>query len=237
LAIGWVVYYVFGGALSNYANNLGKGDPPPASFGAAIGQGLGEGLVIVFLVLLLVLLATVGLIVGVLGGSVYLAARRAERGATQTFTDERGVDTAARKLARASRRTLAARLVVVAVPTTFWQRAVHGLAAVCDVVIIDVSRPTENLLWEMRNIKPLFHGRWVLVGARDLVAPLATAQTADGHDATGLLARMLDGERILVYGPERSDRRRFARALRRSLEQVSHQRDERVGPPAVAAQT
>jgi hypothetical protein len=132
---------------------------------------------------------------------------------------------------------MAARLVVVAVPTAFWQRAVHGLAAVCDVVIIDVSRPTENLLWEMRNIKPLFHGRWVLVGARDHVAPLADAQTAAGHDPVGLLARMLDGERVLVYGPDPADRRRFARSLRRSLEQVSRQRAARVSPqPAAAAQ-
>jgi hypothetical protein len=226
-AIGWAGYYLSNGsvgrAADEAANSVPKATDLKDAFGSVLSAGIASAIAAAIVIIVFVTLATIGLVVGALGGSVFFAARRAERAASQTLTDERGVDAAARKLARASRRTLAARLVVVAVPTAFWQRAVHGLAAVSDVVIIDVSRPTENLLWEIRNIKPLFHGRWVLVGARDLVSPLAAPHTAAGHDPTGMLARMLDGERILVYTADPAGRRRFARSLRRALEQVSRQ--------------
>ena len=43
------------------------------------------------------------------------------------------------------------------------------------------------------------------------------AQTPLAGTPHGLLARLLDGEEIIAYGPHEADQRRFARALRRRL--------------------
>jgi hypothetical protein len=52
------------------------------------------------------------------------------------------------------------------------------------------------------------------------VTALAHPQIAYGGDTRGLLARQLDGEQIIAYGPHPADQQRFARALRRRLYQV-----------------
>lgn len=209
-----VLYFFFGGTFQHLLSPVTDG--APESISDSVGRALGA----LVLAVLLLLAGIVAAIVGLFGGAASLAARRAERGATQTFTSEAEVDRAAGRLSRASRRIFAARLVVVAVPTPFWQRAVYGLAAVAEVVVIDVSFPTENLVWEVRNIKPLFQGRWVLVGARDRVGPLARPDVFASQTPAGTLSRMLDREQILAYGPTTADRRRFARSLRRRLDDV-----------------
>jgi hypothetical protein len=218
--IGWVLYYFLLGPFRQVVAASHDNGQLNRTFGDSIGAAIG----VVFLALLVGSIGVVALSIGALGGTVYLASRRAERGASRTLTDEADVDRTARKLARASRRIFGARLVVVAVPTPFWQRAVFGLAEASEVVVIDVSWPTENLVWEVRNIKPLFQGRWVLVGARDRVGPLAWPETFTSHTHEGVLARMLDGEQILAYGASRAEQRQFSRALRRRLHQIRHHR-------------
>jgi hypothetical protein len=229
--VAWLVYYLYGGPFDRDVQRAVDaqaqvGDAQAevghdwfSGFGEALGAGLSAGLSAAFaaaaIALMVLIVLCLALTVGVLGGGSYLASRRAEQSASRALTDERKVDKAARALAAGGRRIFAARLVVVAVPTPFWQRAVHALATVSDVVVIDVSQPGESLVWEIRNIKPLFDSRCVLVGARDHVAAL------NGPESHGLLARLLDGEEIIAYG---SDRRRFARALRHRLAQLRSRR-------------
>jgi hypothetical protein len=217
-----VAYYLVGGAFHNDTDNLVSSLQEQAGpgVGAQIGAAVGAGVILVVILLIVGGLGTFALLLALIGAGSYRAARRAERRAVQAFTSSASVDTEARALGRAARRIFAPRLVVVAVPTAFWQRAVHALAAVSEVVIIDVSRPTDNLIWELQNIKPLFQGRWVLVGARPSVAGLARPGTAGAGTAEGLLARLLDGEQILAYGPDPADQARFARSLRRALQQA-----------------
>jgi hypothetical protein len=97
---------------------------------------------------------------------------------------------------------------------------VHAIADTSDVVVIDVSFPTEPLIWEVGAMKPRFQGRWVLVGARDLVAGLITPGVASAASPAGRLAALLDGEQILVYGPGIADQRRVTQALHRRLRQL-----------------
>ncbi|MBB5868888.1 flagellar biogenesis protein FliO [Allocatelliglobosispora scoriae] len=217
-----LVIYLVGGGYSDSADSLMEQTASQA------GDGFGEsvlaaGVGALFGALLLIMVVGFAVIVGLialLGGGSYLAARRAERAASQVLRNEGDVDATARRIARLGRRIFAPRLVVIAVPTAFWQHAVRGLARVSEVVVIDVSQPTDALVWEVQNIKPLFQGRWVLVGARDRVAALAQPGTAMLATPLGLLARMLDAEEVIAYGPTPEDRKRFARALRNKLAMV-----------------
>ena len=75
--------------------------------------------------------------------------------------------------------------MVVRVASSVWQNAVQGLANVADVVVIDVSHPTDALLWEVATMKPLFGTRWVLVGSYDQVVWLGHPRVATAADARG----------------------------------------------------
>jgi hypothetical protein len=222
--VAWLLYYLYGGPFTHDVQRQAQtqaGTTHPqggnnlfAGLGEAIGAGISAAIVAAAIAIVVIVALCIALTVGALSGGAYLASRRAERSASRALTDERTVDKAARALATAARRIFAARLVVVAVPTPFWQRAVQALATVSDVVVIDVSQPGESLIWEIQNIRPLFDGRCVLVGSRDHITAL------NGPGSHGLLARLLDGEEIIAYG---SDRRRFTRALRHRLAQLRRQ--------------
>jgi uncharacterized membrane protein YkgB len=221
-AVVWLLSYAYGGAFDRDSQQIldDAMDQAGDDLGAAIGAVFAAALVATLLLIAVLVLVNLAIGVALLGGGSYLAARRVERSASRTLTSEAAVDSTVHRLAAAGRRIFAARLNVIAVPTSFWQRAVHALAAVSDVAIIDVSKATDNLIWEIQNVKPILGERWVLVGARDQVAMLARPETLAAGTPHGLLARLLDGEEIIAYGPARPDQRRFARALRRRLEQM-----------------
>jgi hypothetical protein len=208
----WGLYWAFGGGYDQASQAADEIADPGESFSAGLGA----------IFALLVVLVGVSLAGGfaIFGGAAYLAARRAERASTRVIDNAWAIASTARTIASRSRQILSPRLVVVRVATTLWQNAVQGLANVADVVVIDVSHPTDALLWEVATMKPQFGNRWVLVGAQDSVTSLAHPQTAHGGDHRGLLARQLDGEQIIAYGPRPADQQRFARALRRRLYQV-----------------
>jgi hypothetical protein len=217
VVLGYLGFYLWGGAFNrDQAQIFTSTNSQADSIAEVVVDSLAGAAVLAVLLTFILIAATIALVIAVFGAAAYLAARRAERGATRALTRQQGVDEAARRIARAARRIFAARLVVVRVPGEFWQRAVSALAAVSAVVVIDVSHPTENLLWEVQTVRPLFSGRWVLVGARDLVRSLQQP----GSGPAAQLAQLLDGERILAYGPDPADRKRFARALRRALDQT-----------------
>jgi hypothetical protein len=145
---------------------------------------------------------------------------RTERDSTKVIDNAWAIATTARTVAARTRRILSPRLVVVRVASSVWQNAVQGLASVADVVVIDVSHPTDALLWEVATMKPLFRTRWVLVGSYDQVVWLGHPQVATAADARGQLARALDGEDVIAYGAHPADQKRFSRALRHRLHQI-----------------
>ena len=110
------------------------------------------------------------------------------------------------------------RLVVLRVATPEWQLAVRELASQCPIVLLDVSEPTENVIWEveeltLRKIRP------VLIGEYVRVLPLS-APGAPSGDRTALharLAALLHGHEVLAYTVDPPGLNRFARALRSVL--------------------
>ncbi len=210
-----LLYYIFGGGydadtLRTKQDALDNATNETQVIFAPVGAAFISGLILIVVVILICILAVIMMV----GLNSHRAVRRAERDASQALQHEKQVAGVAQRLGRVSRRILAPRLMVVTVPTAFWQQAIRGLAGACDVIIIDVSQPTDALLWEVNNIKPMFNGRWVMVGAQEHVAALADPVTARSGTPLGLLARLIDGERVIAYGPTDADRAVFTRALR-----------------------
>ena len=133
------------------------------------------------------------------------------------------IDRAARAIAAESRKIFAPRLVVLRVASEVWRQTVIRLAASGSLTIIDVSEPTENLLWEIQELTERSGPRCVFVGQSDRVARL----TASSEDVPApgpideRLLRLLDGREVLAYVTNRRGMRRFARALRAKLLELS----------------
>lgn len=162
-------------------------------------------------------LAFIGLLTLFTWGS-HRAVRKAERVKAREILTEKQLEPAVRAAARLSRRLFAPRLMVMRVATALWKRAVLDLAKASSVVLIDISDPTPNLVWEVETLRDATRSRWLLVGRRDRLE-----MVAGGGDsaAAARLAQLLDGEEALAYaGEDRKSMRRFARSLGGRLHQL-----------------
>jgi hypothetical protein len=128
-----------------------------------------------------------------------------------------GVAPATEKILRRSRKIFGPRLVVARVASAVWQETVRRFAAASALVVIDISRPTESLLWEIETVRSDKHARWILVGEEDHLAELTTGNRQKLTAEQKGLLRLVDGEEVLAYSMEPSALRRFTRALAASL--------------------
>lgn len=180
--------------------------------GTALGAGMALG--IVMLLLMWLLIAVVGVSVPLLLFS-YFKARRAERASTQRIRSEGEISGRVSRMAKRSSKILSPRLTVVTVAHAVWQQTVIAFAHASGVVIIDVTIPSEALRWEINTLLPALGRRCVLVGRLDqLTTTLPNGRTIMNSS----LARYLDGHEILAYRPDSRGLRRFAKALRGTIE-------------------
>ncbi|WP_086668417.1 hypothetical protein [Lentzea kentuckyensis] len=191
----------------------GTGSDGLDGIGKALGGAMVLGLVIFILMWLLI--ALVGVSVPLLLFS-YFKARRAERALTQRIRTEREIPGRVSKLARKSSKILSPRLTVVTVAHAVWRQAVVGFAHASGVVIIDVTIPSDALRWEIQTLLPTLGNRCVLVGRLDaLTRTLPNGRTVMNDSP---LAHDIDGHEILAYRPDPQGLRRFAKALRGTIE-------------------
>jgi hypothetical protein len=144
------------------------------------------------------------------------AVRDAERSKTVAVTSMAEIDQAARAIATRSRKVFGPRLVVLRVASHVWQHAVTELAALSSLSLIDVSEPTENVLWEFEELTKRFADRCVVIGQHDRVAALATLPDRE-RGSTSVehrLANLLRGREVLAYTADPKGLKRFAKALR-----------------------
>lgn len=186
-------------------------------FLATLGAWLSELLMIPLLLLQIALLGPY-----VFGSLSSRAVRTAEESKVAEIRSSHEIETATDLIVRQSRKFFSARMVVLKVASTEWKRTVQQLASVSSASLIDVSEPTENLLWEIHELTGL-RSRCVLVGQYDRVRYLAGgAEEAWLAGAlNGRLSILLDGQEVLAYTTDRHGMRRFARALRAELESLS----------------
>jgi hypothetical protein len=140
--------------------------------------------------------------------------RRAEQAkVTQVVTMDAG-ESAARDVRKQARNVFSPRLMVLHVDTDVWRHAVKCVADVASVVLIDVSVPTENLLWEISEVVHDPATACVLVGQADRLRSFG----ARDEPLRRRLGELLDGRTILAYETTEQGMKRFARALRATLE-------------------
>ena len=149
------------------------------------------------------------------------AVRKAEASRTRVINSGSQVAAAAASIASDSRGIFAPRLVVLTVSTAFWQETVRKLAAVSSAILIDISEPTENLVWEIRELMGDFGSRFVVVGEYSRVRGLEESTTAEPGSPTAQLRSLLDGRQVIGYTTDRRGRRRFAKALRNTLDALT----------------
>jgi hypothetical protein len=151
------------------------------------------------------------------------AVQAADKLTTRQVENATEIDRAVGAIATESRKIFAPRLVVLHVASGVWRQTVMRLASAGSLTIIDVSEPTENLLWEIQELTERSGPRCVFVGQRDRVARL-TASSEDAPPPRPIdeqLLRLLDGREVLAYMTNRREMRRFARALRARLLELS----------------
>jgi hypothetical protein len=192
-------------------------------FKANSSQGSVANLIgglIAFIVTLLIIiaLALLFLVIGMFSLGTYISVRRAERSKRLAIASADQIDPIARRVARRVRRIISPKLVVVRVTNAVWQDSVRRLATVSSAIIVDISEPTQNLLWEISTLKPELRLHWILVAEQQRFSNWTTANESDLNQK---LLAVLDGESVLAYSIDRRDRRRFARALRNRLESLA----------------
>jgi hypothetical protein len=149
--------------------------------------------------------------------------RAAERSKTRTVESSADVDGVVFAVARSSRKVFGPRLVVLRVASHIWQYTVNRLAAVCSISIVDVSEPSEHLVWEIEQLTQA-RTRCLFIGHHDRVTRLAEPGGDDETNARRVAA-LLEWEEILAYTTDRRGMRRFARALRNTLLSISAEGD------------
>ena len=182
-----------------------------AMFAAAVALGLG-GLFVVFAALVVALPFS-----GVLmfASSSADAMRKAEESKTRAIRHGREVAKAVTAIIEQGRQTFAPRLVVLRVATEVWQQSVSELARVTSASIIDISEPTEHLLWELDELKRVCPGRSIIIGEHARVARWAQSNDVTAPDGSldRRFAARVEGREVLAYTTDRAGMRRFARAL------------------------
>lgn len=140
--------------------------------------------------------------------------RRAEEAKVTRVVNVDGARRTARAVRRRAKKVFSPRLMVLHVDSDVWRPTVQSVADVASVVLIDVSEPTENLLWEISEVVRAPKTACVLVGQADRLQSLASSD----EPLARRLAELLGGRAILAYQTDERELQRFARALRATLE-------------------
>jgi len=178
---------------------------------------LGTAAALAFVGLLILMAALVALFplfgIVVFASSSADALKKAEGEKKQTLLELRRVPSMVASISERSHQTFAARLVVVTVATQIWQETVSAFASMATASIIDISDPTENLLWELTELERRCAGRFILIGEHARIAAWADGISPDEHPLSARLTELLGDRDVLAYTTDRTGMRRFARAL------------------------
>jgi hypothetical protein len=194
----------------------------PSAFLVLTGVVAVSVLIAVIAIPIYVLTILLAIPIGFISSSAE-AVRKAEESKRRTIDDPRQVDQLARTLAHESRSIFAPRLVVLTVAASAWRYTVASLAAVSSAILIDISEPTENLLWEISELREQFGSRFLVVGEYDRLLQLESLATSAPESISARLVALLDGQQVLAYSADGRGMRRFGRALRDRLETLPTQ--------------
>jgi hypothetical protein len=182
----------------------------PQAYGGA--AGLIKPLVVVVLasglVWALLMLVRAGMLMLTSVPAAYLASVEKSMRLMETAQEDgirvrADISRIATEIGARSHRGSSARLWVVKVDSALWQEAVLRLACSSQRILVDVSEPSANVIWELEHLTSTAGARCVLVGSREHVSWLAGAHAEDlSSDLDRRLVRALDGHTILAYGAD-----------------------------------
>jgi hypothetical protein len=224
VAIVFLVQWVHGGGLDDLMAGIADGVLRPdqsilEAFGAILAGAVLAVVVGVFVLALLIVPVAVATTAGLAASRAASAVRKAEKARQLTLSEEREIEGGVAEIVRRSRKILAPRLVVVRCTDAVWKQTVSRLAAECQTAIIDVSVPSDNVVWEVETVAAL-KARAVFVGQRDKVAALAQTRPPRGK-ATQHLRTLLADADVLVYDDQDpAAQSRFAKALGARLDRI-----------------
>lgn len=142
------------------------------------------------------------------------ALRDAETRKTATVQHPPEIARRADEISHQSQRILAPRIVVVRVESLLWPATVSALARRAGAVIIDISEPTENVLWELEEMERLRPGKYILIGEVASIRRWSAGIAAQPPQSfwTRFASHLVEAE-VLAYTTDKGGMRRFARAL------------------------
>jgi hypothetical protein len=148
--------------------------------------------------------------------------RDADKARTREVKHAAGISQALHAVGDASRRLLAPRLFVLRVDSSIWHETVSRFARQSSVALIDISEPSEHLLWEVEELTLRTKTPCVFIGEYERVAPLGDDSVRSNAERSFPQLALLLGEHdVLAYTTDRAGRRRFARALRGKLQEAA----------------
>ncbi len=199
------------------------GENPVAGFIAAIVTAFVMAFVVALVTVMAALMVSfLTAVVGAFGMVTFAANRALTRAERDEWTPARSRDELIAFLDRTEQqcsKLFAPRIAVVRVIDALWKEAVSGLADISDAVLIDITQPTESLLWELQMLTRRPDIDLVVIGAADQVRALKASGGFDRDDRASLA--VLGPRPVLVYG---DDRKAFARELRHMLDATRHDR-------------
>lgn len=140
----------------------------------------------------------------------------AEASKSLTIGDRVSIATVGGRIREQSTKLLSPRLFVIRVDSSVWRETVLTFAKTATVPLIDVTEPTEHVLWEIEELARRHGNRIVLVGdLRELGRMFDRPRVGTPQER---LLRLLDGRQVLGYTSDPAGRERFARALRTLLD-------------------
>jgi hypothetical protein len=225
--VAWALFWMFGGGLEDMITGGSNRRLPETSLKGILSllflQLFVVPLVVLVFVFLLIILPTAfAAVVAIFAWSSYGAIRRAERAKTVDIAEEGQIEQTASAVVRRSRRIIGPRLAVARVASPIWQPVVRRFASVSSAVIIDISEPTENLLWEIETLRPQMRLHWIFIGEQAHLQRMTTTAAAQAESSLqARLSQLLDAEEVLAYSSDQQDLRRFARSLQARLETLS----------------
>jgi hypothetical protein len=142
------------------------------------------------------------------------ALRDAETKKTATVQHPPDISRTAEEISRRSERIFAPRIVVMRVESLLWPATVSALARRAGAVIVDISEPTEHVLWELEEMARVCPGKYILIGEEASIRRWSAGLAAQAAQSFWMrFANHLGGAEVLAYTTDKSGMRRFARAL------------------------
>jgi len=224
-AVAYIAVWWLGGGIDSVIDRIfndadtGNQDSFGDAIGAAIGATVAAVVVLAFLVLFAIIaISTLSVLsVGLWQGD--RAVRRAEGAKALILDNATDIAPVVDRIRGHAGKIQAPRLIVLKVSDAIWRDVVEELAEEASIALLDVSDPTDHLLWEVGVLQGDVRARMLPIGRRDRVEALVSA----AHDSpAGRLRTLLNEETVLVYEPNggRSGARRFARSLAAAMDRL-----------------